>query len=144
SGSCSDLRLDPQSVPRNRSRFLRRDHSLRDAMQISVAHEFLPKSNSVRASVVMDHFGIGFEQGRHVIADGLELPIEPGDVVLFTGASGSGKSSLMRTAAQQLAAEDEADVLLIDALDLGDKPLIESLPGEPAESMAILSQCGLG
>src|SRR5688500_17029625 len=71
-------------------------------MQIDVAHQFLPKQNSVRALQVMDHFGIAFEQGRHVIADGLELPIEPGMVVLFTGASGSGKSSLMRAVAASL------------------------------------------
>jgi ABC-type ATPase with predicted acetyltransferase domain len=65
-------------------------------MRLDASHEFLAKHGSTRAARVMDHFGIGFEQGRHVIAEGLELPIEAGDVVLFTGASGSGKSSLMR------------------------------------------------
>jgi hypothetical protein len=72
-------------------------------MQVSVSHDFLPKQPSVRSSQVMDHFGITFEQGRHIIAEGLQLPIEPGQVVLFTGASGSGKSSLMRAAAGELA-----------------------------------------
>jgi uncharacterized protein len=113
-------------------------------MLVSVAHQFLPKANSVRASVVMDHFGIGFEQGWHVIADSLELPIEPGDVVLFTGASGSGKSSLMRAVAEQLATGDGTRVMSIDDLDLGEQPLVEALPGEPAEAMQLLSQCGLG
>ncbi|MEX0716510.1 MAG: ATP-binding cassette domain-containing protein [Planctomycetaceae bacterium] len=71
-------------------------------MRLTVSHHFLPKRPSVAASIVMDHFGIGFETGRHVIAEDLELPIQPGDVVLFTGESGSGKTSLMRAAAAEL------------------------------------------
>ncbi len=45
-------------------------------MHVSVAYELLPKRSTARAAVVMDHFGIGIEQGRHVIAENLELPIE--------------------------------------------------------------------
>ncbi|MEX1098297.1 MAG: hypothetical protein WED34_19790 [Planctomycetales bacterium] len=82
-------------------------------MHLSVSHAFLPKKPSVAASVVMDHFGIGFETGRHVIAEDFELPVGPGDVVVFTGESGSGKSSLMRAAAAQLE-----DVFDIDSLSL--------------------------
>ncbi len=55
-------------------------------MKLSVAYDFLPKQPSSHASIVMDHFGIGFETGRNVIAENLELPIEAGDVVCFTGA----------------------------------------------------------
>ncbi|MBX3439645.1 MAG: ATP-binding cassette domain-containing protein [Planctomycetaceae bacterium] len=128
-------------------------------MQLTVSHDFLPKQNSTRAAVVMDHFGIGFEQGRHVIAENLDLPIRPGDVVLFTGASGSGKSSLMRAAAAQLtvqgdsAASDaqlftlnrqDSSLINIDDLDLGDHILIERLPLPATESMQLLSACGLG
>ena len=108
-------------------------------MKITVAYDFLPKRQSTRASVVMDHFGIGFETGKHVIAEDLELPIQPGDVVCFTGASGSGKSSLMRAAAEKLtgvvdSAELELpDVTLVDGIDL---PVQETLP--------LLSSCGLG
>ncbi len=117
-------------------------------MHISVAYDFLPRQNSVRASQVMDHFGIGFEQGRHVIADHLELPIAPGEVVLFTGASGSGKSSLMRALAARLTAEagdtNAAAVLTLEDLPLPSTLLIDALDLPAAEAMNLLSTCGLG
>ena len=108
-------------------------------MHLTVAYDFLPKTPSVHAAVVMDHFGLGFETGRHVIADGLELPLQPGDVVAFTGPSGSGKSSLMRAAAAQLDG-----VLAADALDLGDRILVDALELPAAETLGLLSSCGLG
>lgn len=108
-------------------------------MNLTVAHDFLPKQLTSHAAMVMDHFGIGFETGRHVIAENLLLPIEPGDVVCFTGASGSGKSSLMRAVAAQLEG-----VVNIDALDLGSQLLVDALGLPFQESLQLLSLCGLG
>jgi ABC-type ATPase with predicted acetyltransferase domain len=131
-------------------------------MKLSVAYEFLPKQPSSHASVVMDHFGIGFETGRNVIAEDLELPIEKGDVVCFTGASGSGKSSLMRAVAEQIggiedyrlgvadstnpksAIRNSPRVLNIDTLDLGNRILVDSFNLPVKESLQLLSMCGLG
>ena len=123
-------------------------------MKLSVAYDFLPKQHSSHASVVMDHFGIGFESGRNVIAENLELPIQDGDVVCFTGASGSGKSSLMRAAAEQLAKQqvpseegshvESTSVLNIDALELGDSILVDALNLPVQEILQLLSMCGLG
>ncbi|MEZ6147128.1 MAG: hypothetical protein R3B91_17255 [Planctomycetaceae bacterium] len=117
-------------------------------MLLTVSHDFLPKQNSTQASMVMDHFGIGFEKGKHVIAQDFELPIEPGDVVLFTGASGSGKSSLMRATSQFICEASNSNthnpILNIDDLELGERILIDSLPLPVDESMQLLSSCGLG
>ena len=108
-------------------------------MKVSVGYTFLPKRMSLRASAVMDHFGVGFETGRHVIAEELELPIQEGDVVCFTGESGSGKSSLMRAVAEELPS-----VVNIDGLQLGDAILVESLEISFEAAARLLSLCGLG
>lgn len=131
-------------------------------MKLSVAYDFLPKQPSSHASVVMDHFGIGFETGRNVIAENLELPIEKGDVVCFTGASGSGKSSLMRAVAEQIGEiadcglgiadspnpqspiRNSLRVLNIDTLDLGSRILVDSFNLPVKETLQLLSMCGLG
>jgi ABC-type ATPase with predicted acetyltransferase domain len=91
----------------------------------------------------MDHFGIGFETGPYVIAKDWELPIRSGDVVCFTGASGSGKSSLMRAAARALANEQQQSVMNLDDLELGGRILIDALDLPASEAMGILAACGL-
>jgi hypothetical protein len=111
-------------------------------MKLNVSYDFRAKRPSCRAAVVMDHFGIGFETGPHVIAEDLELPIRSGDVVCFTGASGSGKSSLMRAAAKRLE-EDHQTVLNLDDLELGERILIEALELPVSEAMGVLAACGL-
>lgn len=119
-------------------------------MRLSITHRFLPKHPSTAASQVMDHFGIGFEQAEHVIARDFDVPIRDGNVVLFTGASGSGKSSLMRECARQLAL-GEADagnicheIIFLDDLELGDRILIEALKLPVDEAIRLLGTCGLG
>lgn len=107
-------------------------------MKISIRYDFLPKHNSTNAAFVMDHFGVGFEQGQHTIADGLEIPFNDGEIICFTGASGSGKSSLMRATSAQLD-----DVINIDSLDLGNQILVERLACPIEESLRLLSSCGL-
>lgn len=112
-------------------------------MIVSAAHEFLPKVRTVRATAVMDQFGIGLEQGRHVIAERLVLPLTAGQVVLFSGASGSGKSSLMRATASELTLEGHG-VVSLDAIDLPSRLLIDAFPGALSAVMPLLAQCGLG
>ena len=115
-------------------------------MELNVTHRFLPKRRSVRSAIVMDQFGIGFEQGRHVIAENLRIPVERGDVVLFTGESGSGKSSLLLALARCLRQEvaREESVVDVSVIPPGDQLLIDRLPGSEVEAMYALSMCGLG
>lgn len=111
-------------------------------MEVNVKYDFLPKTKSVSASMVQDHFGIDFETGSHVIAKGLEIDIQPADVVLFNGSSGSGKSSVMRFIENQLK-EDGKKVLNIDEIELPEKILVEGTGLDVTESMQILTLCGL-
>lgn len=116
-------------------------------MLLNVAYSIPPKRNSVRASLVMDHFGIGPDIAERVLARDLEIPLEPGDIVLFTGGSGSGKSSLLRALAAQLDDKSTASsqsLLHLQHLDLGQQILIDALPLEFVESLQLLAACGLG
>lgn len=142
-------------------------------MLLTIAHDFLPKRPTVNTSLVMDHFGVGFETGQHVIVADLELPIEPDDIVCFTGPSGSGKSSLLRAAAEALAGNARRAegrerrgegpdcvalascpsplvpppspcVLNIDELELPDVSLVDALGLPAEETLRLLSLCGLG
>jgi len=107
-------------------------------MRVDVGYEFLPKTASLRSSQVMDHFGIGFEVGRKVIADGLDLQIRKGEIVCFTGESGAGKSSLMRAVAKKM--EGVTD---LNELQLREEPLIDHLGLSFEEGVELLSGCGL-
>ena len=108
-------------------------------MRLNVKYPFLPKQPTVRTSQVMDHFGIAFEQGEQTLVAGWELPIEPGQVVCFTGDSGSGKSSLLRAAAAQLTG-----VSNLEELTLEPKSLVDQLPLPLGEALELLTACGLG
>lgn len=104
---------------------------------ISIRHAFRPVRRSLATGVVSDLFGLAATEPAHTVADGVDLDIRPGDLVLFTGPSGSGKSSLLRAAGGQLGAVDAM------ALDLPDMPLIDALPGTVERGLGLLAACGL-
>ncbi len=104
---------------------------------ITVRYSFRPSKRSLATGQVSDLFGLPEREPPHTVAEGICLDIRPGDLVLFTGPSGSGKSSLMREAAKQLDAVDAF------ALELPNAPLIDALPGKVEERLAMLSGCGL-
>ncbi len=104
---------------------------------ITIRYPFRAVRRSLAVGEVADLFGLDGAEGEHVVAENLELDAAPTDLVLFTGPSGSGKSSVMREVARRLGAIDAG------SLELPAVPLVEALPGTVAERLATLAGCGL-
>ncbi|CAN5511843.1 hypothetical protein BH11PLA2_BH11PLA2_09010 [soil metagenome] len=104
---------------------------------ITIQYVIRPKRRSLLSGQVSDLFGLSATEPPHVIADNVVLEVRPGDLVLFTGPSGSGKSSLMRAVSEQVNAVDAA------AMVLPEVPLIEGMNGTLQERLNTLAACGL-
>ena len=104
---------------------------------ITIRYPVRAQARSLAACAVADLFGFDAEAGHIVVAENVDLDLRRGDLTLFVGPSGSGKSSLLRAAAAQLGAVD------VNALTLPDVPLIDALTGPVTERLAQLAACGL-
>lgn len=95
-------------------------------------------------------FGLGIDEDRDLaIIPPTDLTLEPGQVIFITGASGSGKSSLLRLMAEALAQpphDQAARVLRFESLPpLPELPLVDCFAPLPLERVtSLLALAGLG
>lgn len=104
---------------------------------ISISYPVRPRRRSLACNAVADLFGLSSDEPPLLVADRIDLDIRPGDIVLFAGPSGSGKSSLLRAVGRELRAIDAM------AIDLPDVAIVDAVPGELRDRLALLSACGL-
>lgn len=103
----------------------------------SIQYPIRPHQRSLLTAQVADLFGLPEQEPPHRIVENLHVPIAPGQLVLISGMSGAGKSSILRALAAEVNALDAMSVSLPEV------PLIEALPGSLEERLNLLSACGL-
>jgi len=104
---------------------------------ITIRYAVRPFRRSLATGQVADLFGLADDEPPHIIAENVELDIRRGDLVLVTGPSGSGKSSLLREAALRFGAVD------VMSMALPDVPLVDALSGRIEDRLSLLAACGL-
>lgn len=108
-------------------------------MRIDVAYESAPLARSERTAAVQDLFGIGAAPRKVIIARGVELDVAPGKILLVTGPSGSGKSSILRALTNSL----DRQSVMADSLPGGNVAVIDSVGRDMDEALRMLGVCGL-
>jgi ABC-type polar amino acid transport system ATPase subunit/GNAT superfamily N-acetyltransferase len=123
----------------------------------NVSLSYLTKNElTPKASKVKEIFGVDSNQMSSLILHKFNLDIEPGDVVLVTGASGSGKSTLIKLLIRQqnsldgeaiitgeLVAPDSKNVAILNRKWRISKPLVDQVGGSIEESISLLNSVGL-
>lgn len=114
-------------------------------MRIDIAYESAPLRHSARTAAVQDLFGIGSAPRSTVIAAAVELDPAPGQVLLVTGPSGSGKSSILNALAGALGdcVVRASHPRRAGKVEENDLPLIDRLGCDLDEALKLLSVCGL-
>lgn len=91
-------KLCDKSMNTRRTQIVEKSPTLKSPLvfdRLSVKYQFRNGSTD-RTRIVKDVFGIDAEQAFSPIFSRFSIRIDPGDVVLVTGASGSGKSTLLK------------------------------------------------
>lgn len=70
-----------------------------------VEYELAEKKSTINSGIVYGMFGLKMEQGKREYVKPFQLDIKPGEIVLFSGTSGGGKTSCLRQMAEQANGE---------------------------------------
>jgi ABC-type ATPase with predicted acetyltransferase domain len=98
---------------------------------------------SDRVLEIAEAFGLGLEDKEFVVFDNLELEVKKGDIVYFTGQSGSGKSQGLK-ALEAAMREEGQKVVNLDHIFLdNEKTLIDQIGKDTNDALRILSIAGL-
>ena len=97
---------------------------------------------SPRVLEVGEAFGLGLHDKEFVIYRDVEIEINPGDVVLIHGQSGSGKSLLLRDLSEQMTAEG-LRVANIETVPIADATIIDQIGHDMGDAVNLLAKAGL-
>lgn len=100
---------------------------------------------SPRVGQVAAMFGLGVDETKTItLIPPTDLSLAPHQILFITGASGGGKTTLLRQIAEAL--KRHSHLRVIDFASLGqapDLPLVEALPGELHDTVRRLALAGL-
>ncbi len=116
-------------------------------MQITLTHAVQsavePTPNVLEVATM---FGLGIDQDRTIqLIPKTNLTLSPARLIFVTGASGSGKSTILQLIGNQLEHDPNTHTLNFDALPkLQDKPLVDVFPNRTlSQTLRLLSLAGL-
>jgi ABC-type lipoprotein export system ATPase subunit/GNAT superfamily N-acetyltransferase len=126
-------------------RWIRRFDRESGKFVVNISYETAAPQPSKRVVAVAESFGLGLDKWeRFVVYDNVELKIEPRDIVLITGDSGSGKSVLLKALEKDVKEGMNAESINIgDIQPELDKPLVETVGKTVEEGLELLSKVGL-
>lgn len=110
-------------------------------MRINIEYSSSPPRVTEHTARIQDLFGIGLKPHTVIVVSGLDIDVDGRRLILITGPSGTGKSSILKALKERLKERAiDADELNF----LGDVALIDSLSLPFSESLELLSLVGLG